>query len=140
MAKYHKGKFAIKNIAKYMGNSPPTYRSGWEHAFMRFCDEHPSVIKWASECVKIPYQHPFTGKQRNYIPDFLVQYKTKHNKIVTELVEIKPKKQSIMESKASQGTKQIVVLNHAKWQAARAWCQQQKIIFRVITEDDIFRK
>jgi hypothetical protein len=140
MAKYHKGKFAIKNMAKYMGNSTPTYRSGWEHAFMRFCDEHPSVIKWASECVKIPYRHPFTGKQRNYIPDFLVQYKTKHDKIVTELVEIKPKKQSIMESKASQGTKEAVVLNHAKWQSAQAWCQQQKIIFRVITEDDIFRK
>jgi hypothetical protein len=32
-----------------------------------------------------------------------------------------------------------VAINHAKWQAAMAFCKQQGYTFRVITEDDLFR-
>ena len=32
------------------------------------------------------------------------------------------------------------VRNIAKWEAARAWCKQKKIVFRVITENDIFHQ
>ena len=66
MAEYAQGKYTLKNPEKYMANRQPTYRSSWEFAFMRFCDEHPSVEKWASEAVKIPYRNPFTGKQTIY--------------------------------------------------------------------------
>jgi len=31
-----------------------------------------------------------------------------------------------------------VAINHAKWAAARAWCQRAKIEFRVLTEDSLF--
>ena len=56
------------------------------------------------------------------------------------MVEIKPKKQSVIESKrANAKTQATVAINHAKWAAARAYCKAQGITFRVITEDDIFR-
>ena len=80
-------------------------------------------------------------KKRDFrVPDFFVVYKTKLNKMRAEIVEIKPKKQSIVESKQRNAEKQVVALNHAKWESARAWCKQQGLIFRVVTEEDIFRK
>ena len=65
--RFAKGKFAPKNQEKYVGTKTPTYRSSWEHAFMRLCDEHPNVYQWASESIKIPYRHPFTGKYTVYV-------------------------------------------------------------------------
>jgi len=118
----------------------PKYRSGWELAFMRFCDSNDSIVSWASESLAIPYRNPLTGKQSRYIPDFLIQYKNRHNKVITELIEIKPKKQSIIESKASNKEKAVVAVNYAKWAAAQAWCKRSGITFRVITEDDIFHQ
>ena len=60
---YSRGKYEVKNPDKYVGLKKPTYRSSWEAAFMRFCDNHPSISKWASESVKIPYVNPLTGKK-----------------------------------------------------------------------------
>ena len=74
MGRFAQGKFNLKNPDKYAGNKTPTYRSSWEFAFMRFCDEHPSVAQWASEAIKIPYRHPFTGKHTIYVPDFFIVY------------------------------------------------------------------
>jgi hypothetical protein len=33
----------------------------------------------------------------------------------------------------------IVAINYAKWDAAQKWCRKQGLVFRVITEDQIFR-
>ena len=74
LPRFAKGKFYPKNQEKYIGLKTPTYRSSWEQAFMRLCDEHPNVAKWASESIKIPYRHPFTGKYTVYVPDFFVVY------------------------------------------------------------------
>jgi hypothetical protein len=51
------------------------------------------VLQWASESVAIPYRHPLTGKMTQYIPDFLITYRTSNNTVKAELIEIKPKKQ-----------------------------------------------
>lgn len=136
---YAQGFFEVRNQQKYLGKGKPKYRSGWEHAFMRFCDNNDSIVGWASESISIPYRNPLTGKMTNYIPDFLIQYRTRDNQVKTELIEIKPKKQSILESKASVRDRAIVAVNYAKWDAATKWCRRQGLQFRVITEDDIFR-
>ena len=106
---------------------------------MKFCDEHPAVAQWASEAIRIPYRHTFTGKQTIYVPDFFIAYADKGGKKRVELIEVKPKNQTVKEklgkSKANQAH---WVINQAKWEAARAWCKQQKILFRIVTEDDIF--
>ena len=137
--RYVQGKFNLKNPEKYMGGKTPTYRSSWEFAFMRFCDLHPSVSKWASEAIKIPYRNPLSGKQTIYVPDFFIVYVDAKGKQHVELIEVKPKNQTIKEKTGkSMHNKAHWVLNQAKWEAARAYCKQQGIRFRVVTEDDIF--
>jgi hypothetical protein len=138
--RFQQGPYVVLNPQKYAGKGVPKYRSGWELAFMKFCDSNDHIITWSSESLIIPYINPLTGKQTRYIPDFLIQYRNKHNKIVTELIEIKPKKQSILESKANNRDKAIVAVNYAKWAAAQKWCQRNGLVFRVITEEDIFRQ
>ena len=139
MSKFAQGIFKVTNPQKYVGKREPRYRSGWEHAFMRFCDTNDNILQWASESIVIPYRHPLTGKMTNYVPDFLITYRTKNNKMCAEVIEIKPKKQSIIESKASARDRAVVAVNYAKWDAATKWCRRQGLQFRVITEDDIFR-
>ena len=141
MANWAQGKFTPKNPQKYVGKHSPRYRSGWELTFMMFCDNHDGVIYWASEAMSIPYKNPFTGKITNYVPDFFVMYEDKYGRKKAEIVEIKHKKQSLIESRvASAKDRAIVALNHAKWGAAMAYCKQQGYTFRVITEDDLFYK
>jgi len=139
MAKYAQGIFVPTNPAKYVGNNKPRYRSGWEFTFMQFCDKNDHVVQWASEAIAIPYRNPITGKSANYIPDFFIVYQNKHGQQIAEVVEIKPKKQSLIESKvANARDRAVVAVNHAKWAAAMAWCKQARLTFRVITEDDLF--
>ena len=97
LPKFARGKFSPKNGDKYVGLKTPTYRSSWEHAFMRLCDEHPNVYQWASESIKIPYRHPFTGKYTVYVPDFFIVYNDKNGKKHAEMVEVKPADQTTME-------------------------------------------
>ena len=136
---FRSGLYVLKNPQKYVGKNSPRYRSGWEHAFMRFCDTNENVLQWASESINIPYRNPLTGKQTIYVPDFLVMYKDRGNQVKAELIEIKPKKQSVIESKASARDRAAVAVNYAKWDAAMKWCKRQNLTFRVVTEDDIFR-
>lgn len=139
MANFAQGIFVPRNPDKYIGNHKPKYRSGWEFTFMQFCDNNKNVIKWASESIRIPYRHPLTGKITNYVPDFFILYENKFGKQFAEIVEIKPKKQSLIESrKASARDIAVVAVNHAKWASAKAYCKQFGFTFRVITEDDLF--
>lgn len=138
MARFSQGTFEPKNMKKYVGNSLPRYRSSWEKRVMIWLDESPSVVSWASEPVKIPYLHPLTGKVANYIPDLLIKYVDKQGKYHTEMVEIKPKKETLLEAAKTKKDKIALVINMNKWQQAEAWCKQRHMIFRVITEQDIF--
>jgi hypothetical protein len=139
MGRFAQGKFNLKNPAKYVGGRTPTYRSSWEFAFMRFCDEHPSVSQWASEAIKIPYRNPLTGKHTIYVPDFFIVYADKRGRQKVELIEVKPANQAIKEKTGrSRANQASYILNQAKWEAARAYCKQKGIFFRVVTENDIF--
>lgn len=140
MPNYAQGFYTPKNPNKYIGKHSPKYRSGWELTFMTFCDTNKNVLYWASESLRIPYKHPLTGKVTTYVPDFFVVYENRYGKKLAEVVEIKPKKQSLLESKVSSAKDRVVVaINHAKWAAAMAYCKTQGYNFRVITEDDLFR-
>ncbi len=138
MPKFANGKYQLTNPSKYAGTKAPTYRSGWEHTFMRFCDNNSSVINWASEPVQIPYRNPLSGKQTIYVPDFLIMYQDKKGKKRAELIEIKPKSQTLVNEKTNQRDKLSIAINHAKWEAAAKWCKLKGLRFRVVTEDDIY--
>lgn len=140
MANFAQGIYVPKNPQKYIGKHKPKYRSGWEFTFMMFCDNNKNVLQWASEAISIPYRSPIDGKIKNYIPDFFVVYENKYGKQIAEVVEIKPKKQSLIESRvASARDRAVVAVNHAKWQAAMAYCKQAGLTFRVITENELFQ-
>ena len=139
MGKFAQGRYTLKNPEKYVGTKTPIYRSSWEWSFMKTCDEHPSIEKWASEAIKIPYRDPTTGKQTIYVPDFLIVYTDQKGKKHTEVIEIKPSNQQILEKVGKNFGKQMqYVKNMAKWEAARAYCKQTGITFRVINENDLF--
>lgn len=137
--KFAQGEYTVQNPSKYVGGKAPFYRSSWELAFMRMCDSHPNIHKWASENIKIPYQHPFTGRYTNYVPDFMIQYTDKSGITHVELIEIKPAGQTTMEAAKSVNNKAAVAINAAKWTAAQEWCKRKGIRFKVINEDQIFQ-
>jgi len=139
MSKFAQGPYTVKNPAKYVGKGVPRYRSGWELSFMIFLDNNNNVMQWASESIQIPYRNPVTGKQSIYIPDFLITYRTRQNTLIAEVIEIKPKKQSIIESKMNNRDRMVVAINYAKWDSATKWCNRNGLKFRVITEEDMFR-
>lgn len=139
MSRFANGIYALTNPAKYVGKGAPRYRSGWEHAFFKFCDSNDAVLQWASESIAIPYRNPITGKQSQYIPDILMTYRTRGNQVRAELIEIKPKKQSVIEAKMSARDRAVVAVNYAKWDAATKWAKRNGLLFRVITEDQMFK-
>jgi len=139
MKKFMRGKYLVQESAKYVGSKEPTYRSSWELAFMRMCDTHPNITKWASENVKIPYRSPLDGKYHNYVPDFMIQYTDRDGHNHVELIEIKPSTQTTLRNARSKGDAIQTAVNAAKWVAAQEWCKRKGIRFKVINEDQIFR-
>jgi len=140
----YKGKFRPKNPEKYRGN--PTniiYRSLWELRFMRYLDNHPSIIQWASEEVIIPYLSPLDNKIHRYFPDFWIKTKGVDGTINTLLVEIKPLKQTKAPVKPDKVGRRYINevrtygVNTAKWKAAQAFCEDRKWQFKVLTEKDL---
>ena len=140
MSKYSQGEFIPKNPQKIVGNATVQYRSSWELRVMMLLDQHPYVINWASESLRIPYINPFTGRQTFYVPDFMVMYKDKDGQTKTDIIEVKPRKQAVIGLARSQQEKAAVVLNMAKWEAAKAWCKKHGANFRVMTEEDIYNR
>jgi hypothetical protein len=141
MGKYANGFYQILNSDKYVGNKVPRFRSSWEHSFMRFCDENPAILQWASEAINIPYKNPFTNRNTIYVPDFMIMYVNKNGEKNAELIEIKPSTQTTLEAAGRSVRDQAAaVLNMHKWQAAQAWCSQNGLRFRVLTENDIFHQ
>jgi hypothetical protein len=139
MAKFARGKYIMKHPEKYVGTKAPIYRSSWEHSFMNFCDNNKSIQKWASEAVQIPYRDPLTNRQTVYVPDFFIQYVDKQGRILTELIEIKPASQTLLERVGKNKYNQAqFVKNQAKWASAQLWCKQQGIKFRILNENDLF--
>jgi len=137
--KFSQGFYKLKNPEKYVGLGQPRYRSSWEWHVMKMCDENPAIQNWASESVKIPYRDPLTGKATVYVPDFLVVYVNNNKKKCAELWEVKPVKQTLLEKVGKNKYNQAqYVKNMVKWSAARNWCKQHGLQFRIITEHDLY--
>ena len=98
MAKFKQGFFTPANPQKYKGNSNNIiYRSSWELHFMKnFLDVNPSVLKWSSEEIAIPYM--FLDEKHRYFPDFYMEVKQSDNQVKKFLVEIKAQKDFIQKN------------------------------------------
>lgn len=134
----YKSVYNPKNPSKYAGDvTKIVCRSLWERNVCRFLDENSSIIKWSSEEIAIPYMSPLDQKMHNYYPDFVVQFKNDSG-IQTWMLEVKPKKQTILKENASKKEKVTWIINNAKWQAANLYCQKHKMTFKILTEKELF--
>ena len=140
----YSGYFRPKNPKKYVGD--PTniiYRSSWECRVMRWLDDNPSILSWASEELVIPYISPVDKRYHRYFPDFLVKVKTKDGLTKTMILEIKPKKQAMEPAKKKRVTKQYLQevmtwgVNQAKWKAAEEYALDRGWEFKVLTEEHL---
>lgn len=139
-SKHAQGVFQPTNPKKYKGSTMPIFRSSWEKDFMVTCDLNPAVLEWCAEPFSIPYTSPLDGKTKQYWPDFLVRYIDANGVIKTQLVEIKPYKQTQLNMARTKKDKMVVFVNYAKWQYALLFCQQNGIEFKVLTEKDLYKK
>lgn len=130
--------FKPQNIEKYVGDHTKIKcRSLWERNVCKFCDENENIKKWSFEEIVIPYISPLDRKMHNYYPDFLIKFfDGKEEK--TWMVEVKPKKQTILKENASKKEKLTWIINQEKWKSAKAYCEKNKMEFKILTEKEIF--
>lgn len=143
--RFRTGKFKPKFPEKYVGDLVEiTYRSDWERRMMNWCDMNPSVIKWNSEGVKIPYWSEVDMKKRTYWVDFIVQFKTRDGSLKTALIEIKPDAQT--RPPTNHGNKKperylqecyTWEVNKSKWSAAKEYADKNDMEFLILNEYDL---
>ena len=140
MAKSYRGLYRPTNPKKYVGNTKQiVYRSLLERRFMRYCDLNEDILYWASEELPVRYYNPLDKKYHRYFPDFIV--KTVNNE--KYMIEIKPSRQVARPKPPKKKTKSYMresfeyIKNQAKWQAAKSYCDDKGMKFKLITEKDL---
>ena len=142
--KFRQGYYKCANPKKYIGSGPIVYRSGLELKFMLWCDKTPTIQRWSSESVIIPYYDPVKKCQRKYYVDNYVEI-LEGDKLKKYLVEIKPHKQT-MEPKSGKGKRKSSLLfeqmqwitnSQGKWPACKAFAKSHGMEFIIITENEL---
>ena len=140
MPKSYRGLYRPTNPKKYVGNTKQiVYRSLLERRFMRYCDLNQDILYWASEELPVRYYNPLDKKYHRYFPDFVV--KTVNND--KYMIEIKPSRQVVKPKPPKKKTKSYMresfeyIKNQAKWQAAKSYCDDNGMKFKLITEKDL---
>jgi len=141
--KTYKGRFQPKNPKKYNGDANNIiYRSTWEVRVMKWLDEHPNVVWWASEELPIPYKSPLDNRIHRYFPDFIAKIKQKDGSVMTYIIEVKPLEQTKMPVQKKKTQRYIreaatYVVNQEKWKAADIFCQEHGWKFMIMTEKEL---
>ena len=106
---------------------------------MRYCDLNQDILFWASEELPVRYYNPLDKKYHRYFPDFVV--KTVNND--KYMIEIKPSRQAVKPKPPKKKTKSYMresfeyIKNQAKGSAAKAYCEDNGMKFKIITEKDL---
>ena len=81
---------------------------------------------------------------RRYFPDFFIKYTDKRGNIRKSVIEVKPMretKEPVVTKKKSKKTLIIettnYIRNQAKWKAAREFCKDRKLEFKIMTEKEL---
>jgi hypothetical protein len=130
--------FIPKNIEKYCGRMPIILRSKYERSFAEWCDRNDKITQWECEGLPIPYYHPIKRKIVNYWPDFIIHI---NNKVI--IIELKPeiqtkspkhsKRKSLLNEQATY------LVNKAKWDAAKSYCDKFGFGFMVIKNESLMK-
>ena len=140
MAKSYQGLYKPTNPKKYVGDAKKiVYRSLLERRFMRYCDLNQDILFWASEELPIRYFNPIDKRYHRYFPDFVV----KTSKQKKYMIEVKPSRQIGKPKPGKKKTKTYMkesfeyIKNQAKWQAAKSYCEDNGLEFKIISEKDL---
>ncbi len=141
----YNGKYYPRYPKKYKGD--PTnivYRSLWERKFMNYCDLTENVSEWQSEEFWIPYRSPIDNRVHRYFPDFYIKYKDSSGNRRSVVIEVKPKSQTKMppqnpkkRTKSWAYSVKTYAVNQAKWKAAKEFCKDRNIEFKIMTEHEL---
>ena len=93
------------------------FKSSWEETVMKHLDSVPDVSTWDYECLRIPYKYGIEGKQRWYVPDFMVTFQSG----VREVWEVKP--EQFLNTERVRNTTE----------AGSQYCEQLGIVYRLLT-------
>lgn len=138
----YKGWFRPQNPNKYRGDpNNIVYRSSWELRVMKWLDEHPNILWWASEELPIRYVSPVDNKIHRYFPDFIARVK-QNGKETTMVLEVKPYKQTqkpVQKRQTKKFLQEIVAyaVNQEKWKAADLFCKEHGWQFKILTEKEL---
>lgn len=162
-SKYHQGYYTPKHPEKWL-TQIIEFRSSWEYAFCRWCDDNPQILKVASEPIGIKYldpcgnleycmkhnldiNDPHFWKERTYYTDFWIEVAddTKPDGKKRIFIEIKPYDQTqcpkpltesatLKDHKAYNRAAQTYLTNQSKWTYAKKYFEERGAEFMVITE------
>jgi hypothetical protein len=139
--KYKQGFFHPKNQEKLIGQEIPFYRSSIELEFMKFCDDNPKVIKWASEPYGIRYYDPIKRSNRRYFFDNYVEIK-EGDIIKKYLIELKSEKETKKPDPRAKKKKATLLIeqstwvtNNAKWKYATKYCKDNNMEFLLLAHN-----
>ena len=110
---------------------------------MQRFDRDENVVSWGSEECIVPYQSPVDNKLHRYFPDFVAVLKKPDGTLKTVMIEIKPMAQLQRPTQPKRVTKAFIekvktyAVNEAKFNAARALCEDKGWEFVVMTEKDL---
>ena len=106
---------------------------------MKYCDLNPDVIYWASEELPVRYYNPLDKKYHRYFPDFIIKTSNQDK----FMIEIKPSRQVGKPKPGKKKTRTFMresyeyIKNQAKWQAAKSYCTDNGMKFKIITEKEL---
>ena len=158
------GYYRVKNRDKYVGDpNLVVYRSSWEFAFAKWADASPSILRWSSEPIKIPYydrvskleeckklgldpNNPVNWVVKNYNTDFWVEIDKGGSKPEKWFIEVKPKSKlnrpspppqnsTLKEQRRFNVLAKEYIINEAKFAALNEWARRNNSKFYIFTED-----
>jgi len=167
-AKTKQGYYKSKNPDKYIGDPELIiYRSSWEFGFCKYCDMSPSVLRWSSEPVSIPYydrvskleecaklgldpNNPSNWEVKNYNTDFWFETDRGEGETEKIFVEIKPSYKlkkphppahdaPLKEQRIFNAAAKEYLINEAKFAAMKEWAERNNCKFYVFTEQTLER-
>lgn len=165
-AKTSQGYYKAVNKDKYIGDSSLIiYRSSWEYKFCKYCDMSPSVLRWSSEPIKIPYydrvskleechklgldpNNPANWEVKNYNTDFWFELDKGNGEKEKIFVEIKPSNKlkkpvppnrdaPMKVQRAFNIAAKEYLINEAKFAALKEWAHRNNSKFYVFTEETL---
>lgn len=165
-AKTKQGYYNVQNKEKYVGNpNLVIFRSSWEWKFCKWCDFSPSVIKWSSEPIKIPYydrisnlseckrqgldpNNPKNWIIKNYNTDFWCEIIDEYGNSKKMFIEIKPSNKlkkpipppnnaSLKDIQRFNLAAKEYLINEAKFASLNAWAEKNNMKFYVFTEETL---